>query len=131
MKKISLPTGSLSLKELESLLDGLPVDVTLVDSHDTVRYFNRLGKRIFPRTAAVIGRKVQQCHPEKSLAKVEEILRDFKAGKRDSAEFWINLHGRMIHIRYFALRNPGYLGCLEVSQEVTEIRKLKGEKRLL
>ena len=131
MEKITLPTGTLSPKELESLLDGLPVDVTFVDSQDTVRYFNRLGKRIFPRTAAVIGRKVQQCHPQKSLAKVEEILRDFRSGKRDSAEFWISLQGRMVHIRYFALRKGSYLGCLEVSQDVTEIQKLKGEKRLL
>ena len=129
---IKLETGEFSNEELECLLNSLPVDITFVDDTDTVKYFSRLGKRIFPRTIAVIGRKVQQCHPQKSISKVEEILRDFRAGKRDSAEFWINMKGRMVHIRYFAMRsaNSKYLGCLEVSQDITEIQKLKGEKRL-
>jgi PAS domain S-box-containing protein len=130
---ISFGTGSVSHEEMEAFLDSLPLDITFVDSADTVRYFNKLGKRIFPRTPAVIGRKVQQCHPQKSLAKVEEILRDFRSGKRDSSEFWISLKGRMVHIRYFAVRDPKgrYLGCLEASQDITDIQKIKGEKRLL
>jgi PAS domain S-box-containing protein len=130
---IEFESGALSKEEAGSMLNSLPVDITFVDNKDTVRYFNRLGKRIFPRTPAVIGRKVQQCHPKKSLSKVEEILRDFRSGKRDSAEFWINMKGRMIHIRYFAVRDPKgkYLGCLEASQDITDIQQIKGEKRLL
>ena len=132
-KQIELETGALSRKEIVAILDALPLDITFVGSRDTVRYFNRLGKRIFPRTQAVIGRKVQNCHPPKSLPKVEEILSGFRSGKRDSAEFWINMKNRLVHIRYFAVRDSKgrYLGCLEVTQDITEIKKLEGEKRLL
>src|SRR4030042_1288910 len=94
-QKLELGTGSLSREELDALLNSLPIDITFVDSTDTVRYFNRLGKRIFARTPAVIGRKVQQCHPQKSIDRVNAILSDFKSGKTDSAEFWINLKGRL------------------------------------
>lgn len=131
--KIVLETGSFFKEELEALFNTLPVDITFVDKEDTVRYFNQTKERIFPRTKAVIGRKVQLCHPQKSLQKVEEILNDFKNNKRDVAEFWINLKGRLIYIRYFAVRNQNgeYIGCLEVTQDITDIKKIEGEKRLL
>lgn len=130
--KIVFETGSFSEGELEALLNSLPVDITFVDREDTVCYFNRSKERIFPRTKAVIGRKVQQCHPQKSLDKVEQILNDFKNNKRDVAKFWINLKGRLVYIRYFAVRKNGeYLGTLEVTQDITDIKKIEGEKRLL
>ncbi|MCX8174297.1 MAG: DUF438 domain-containing protein [Thermoplasmata archaeon] len=130
---ISLETGHLHIEELEAILNSLPVDISFVDKEDTVRYYNETKDRIFPRTKAVIGRKVQNCHPQKSVDKVNAILDDFRAGKREKAEFWINLKGRQIHIRYFPVRNKKgeYLGCLEVTQDITEIRKIEGEKRLL
>jgi PAS domain S-box-containing protein len=118
--------------KLKAILDALPVDVTFIDSEDAVRYFNKPPRgRIFPRSDAVIGRKVQQCHPEKSIHIVNKILSDFRSGARDSAEFWIDVKGRKIHIRYFPVRQAGrYLGCLEVSQDITGLRKITGEKRL-
>lgn len=129
---IIFETGSFSEEELETLFNTLPVDITFVDKEDTVRYFSQSKERIFPRTKAVIGRKVQMCHPSKSLHKVEKILSDFKNNKSDVAEFWINLKGRLIYIRYFAVRrNNEYLGCLEVTQDITDIKKIEGEKRLL
>ncbi len=130
---VSLETGSFSLEELEAVLNSLPVDITFVDKDDTVRYFSQSKERIFARTAAVIGRKVQQCHPQKSVHVVNQILEDFKAKKRDVAEFWINLKGRLIYIRYFAVRSKEgeYLGCLEVTQDITDVKKIEGEKRLL
>jgi hypothetical protein len=130
---ISFETGSLSEEEIESVLNSLPVDITFVDKEDTVRYFSQSKGRIFPRAKAVIGRKVQQCHPQESLQKVVQILEDFKSRRRDVAEFWINLKGRLIYIRYFAVRdgNGKYLGCLEVTQDITDIQKITGEKRLL
>lgn len=130
---IAFDTGSFSLEELQTLLNTLPVDITFVDKDDAVRYFSDSPERIFPRTKAVIGRKVQQCHPQKSFHVVNQILEDFRHGRRDAAEFWINLHGCVIYIRYFAVRNKKgeYLGCLEVSQDITNIQKLQGEKRLL
>ena len=129
---VSFETGALSVGELEALIDTLPVDVTFVDKDDTVRYFSQSKDRIFPRAKAVVGRKVQQCHPEKSVNVVNQILEDFRSGKRDSAQFWINLKDRLIYIRYFAVRKGGdYLGCLEVTQDITDVKKIEGEKRLL
>ncbi|UCG91306.1 MAG: DUF438 domain-containing protein [candidate division WOR-3 bacterium] len=131
--KVSFRTGDLSSKEIESLLNTLPVDITFVDREDTVRYFSQTKERIFPRTKAVIGHKVQQCHPEKSVHVVNQILEDFKNGRRDKAEFWINMNKRLIFIRYFPVRdtNGDYLGCLEVTQDITDVKAIEGEKRLL
>lgn len=125
--------GTLSHELLQHVLDTLPFDVTFVDADDRVRYFNKLGKRIFPRSPAAIGQPVQLCHPEASVDRVQRILDDFRAGTRDVAEFWIGHHGRLVHIRYFAVRDAAgtYEGCLEVVQDITDIQRLSGEKRLL
>ncbi len=131
--EVALATGSLTREQLEAILNTLPVDLTFVDAEDTVRYFSQSPERIFPRTEAVIGRKVQQCHPEKSLREVEKVLDGLRNKAMDSASFWINLAGRLILIRYFPVRSADgqYLGCLEVSQDITGIKKIEGEKRLL
>jgi len=131
--KIVFETGNLSKEELGMILNTLPVDITFVDKDDTVRYFSQSKDRIFPRAKAIIGRKVQQCHPQKSLHKVEQILNDFKQNKRDVAGFWIDLKGKLIYIRYFAVRdrNGKYVGTVEVTQDITDIKNLEGEKRLL
>jgi len=126
-------TGTLSKDEIEATLNTLPVDITFVDKEDTVRYFNKSEKRIFVRTKAVIGRKVQQCHPRKSIHIVNKILDSFKNGKKDVAEFWIQKDNRLVHIRYFPVRNKDgkYLGTIEVTQDITNLKKIEGEKRLL
>ena len=126
-------TGLLSKEEIEAVLDTLPVDISFVDKNDEVKYFNKAEERIFVRTKAVIGRKVQQCHPQKSVHIVNRILEAFKKGEKDKAEFWINLKGRLVHIWYFAVRDKKgrYLGTLEVTQDITDIKKIEGEKRLL
>jgi PAS domain S-box-containing protein len=131
--ELPLETGSLSREEIEAIFNNLPVDIAFVDKHDTVRYFSETKQRIFPRAKAVIGRTVQLCHPQKSVHLVNQILEDFKAGHREVAEFWINVEGRLIHIRYFPVRDKGgdYLGCVEVTQDITEMKKIEGEKRLL
>jgi DUF438 domain-containing protein len=109
------------------------VDVTFVDENDRVRYFSQSRERIFRRAPAIIGRRVQQCHPPQSVHRVQQIVDDFRSGTRDEAEFWIQMGGRFIHIRYYAVRNPDgeYRGTLEVSQDVTGIRALQGERRLI
>ncbi|MHA2045856.1 MAG: DUF438 domain-containing protein [Candidatus Thorarchaeota archaeon] len=131
--EVSFGSGTLTLEQLELLFNHLPVDTTFVDENDEVRFFSESPDRIFVRSRAVIGRSVQLCHPKDSVHAVQDILDDFRAGKKDTAEFWIELGGKTIHIRYFAVRNSGgnYLGCLEVSQDITEIKKIVGEKRLL
>ena len=130
---LQFETGTLSKDEAEAILNTLPVDITFVDKEDAVRYFNKPEERIFVRTKAVIGRKVQQCHPQKSIHVVNKILDSFKSGKKEVAEFWIQKGDRLIHIRYFAVRNKGgkYLGTMEVTQDITDIKKIEGEKRLL
>lgn len=131
--KFILPSGSFSLDEIISLFNTLPFDLTFVDKDDTVRFFTEGSERIFQRSRAIIGRKVQFCHPPHSVQIVETILNDFKSGKQNKADFWINMRGQFIYISYFAMRgaNNEYLGTLEVSQNLTELRKLEGEKRIL
>ncbi|HIE05875.1 MAG TPA: DUF438 domain-containing protein [bacterium (Candidatus Stahlbacteria)] len=130
---IDLETGMMAREEVVAVLNSLPVDITFVDKDDRVRYFSQTRDRIFVRTKAVLGREVQKCHPEKSVYIVNKILEDFRAGKRDVAQFWLNLKGRLIYIRYFPVRDEKgkYLGCLEVTQDITEIKNIEGEKRLL
>jgi len=130
---LQFETGSLSKEEVEAVLDSLPVDISFIDKEDRVKYFNKAEGRIFVRTKAVIGRKVQLCHPQKSVHVVNRILEAFKIGKKDVAEFWINLNDRLILIRYFAVRdkNGKYLGTVEVTQDITDIKKIEGQKRLL
>jgi PAS domain S-box-containing protein len=124
---------TLSTETLEAIFDALPVDITFVDGSDTVRYYSRGDDRIFKRSPSVIGKKVQDCHPQKSLDKVLQVVSDLKSGKRDVAEFWIELKGRLIYIRYFPVKDKqgNYIGIVEVSQDITDIQKIRGEKRLL
>ena len=118
---------------LESIFDALPVDVTYVDENDTVRYYSKHDERIFRRTPAVIGRQVQNCHPKDSLDKVNQVVEELKSGKRNAAEFWIDFKGRKVYIRYFAVRvkEGKYRGVLEVTQDITDIQKITGQKRLM
>jgi len=129
---IYLDSGKFTLDELNAFFETLPIEVTFINKDDIVQFFNRGEKRIFVRTKSVLGRNVQNCHPPKSVHIVNKILEDFKSGKKDSAEFWINSQGRLIYIRYFAVRDTygNYLGTLEVTQDVTDIKKLEGEKRI-
>lgn len=130
---IHLDTGRLSPKVLNLMLKTLPLDMTFVDADDKVAYYSDSTHRIFPRSSGIIGRDVRNCHPSKSVHMVEEILRKFKEGERDNAEFWLQMNGLFIHIRYFAVRDEAgvYLGCLEVSQELSKLRALEGDRRLL
>lgn len=130
---LQFETGTLTKEEVEAILNTLPVDITFVDKDDSVKFFNKAEKRIFVRTKATLGRKVQLCHPQKSVHVVNRILEAFKKGEKDVAEFWIQKDNRIIHIRYFAVRDKDgkYLGTMEVSQDITDLKKIEGEKRLL
>jgi len=130
---VSFPTGSLSPKEINGMLNHLPFDITFIDKDDVVRYFSQGKERIFARTKTVIGRKVQNCHPPASVQIVEKILEDFKAGKKDHEDFWISMGERYVYIRYFAVRDEDgtYMGTMEVTQDIRPIQEIQGEKRLL
>jgi len=130
---VRLPSGSMTPTELNAILNTLPFDLTFVDKDDKVKYFSQGSERIFDRNRAILGRDVRLCHPPSSMHIVDRILEDFKSGAEHSAPFWIQLHGKFIHIEYFALRDEegAYLGTLEVSQNLTEKRALEGEQRLL
>jgi hypothetical protein len=126
-------TGNLSAEQVILAFNHLPVDITIVDENDKVVFFNKAKNRFFPRSPAIVGRLVQNCHPPESVHIVEKIVEAFKTGEKNKADFWIQMKGKFILIQYFALRDEtgNYKGVIEVSQDVTEIRKLEGEKRLL
>jgi uncharacterized protein len=128
-----LDFGSLTQTQLNPLLNILPIEITFIDENDTVQYFNNPQKMIFIRTKQVIGRKVQNCHPARSVDIVTKILDSFKSHKKNRAEFWLNSHDRMLYVCFFAVRaaEGEYLGTVEVVQDITEIHRLQGEKRLL
>ncbi|WP_396105176.1 DUF438 domain-containing protein [Cytobacillus firmus] len=130
---IKMETGMLSLKQLELLFNHLPVDITFIDHDDVVRYFSHGKERIFARTKAVIGRTVQNCHPPRSVHVVEELLKDFKEGLKDSEDFWIKFRDKYVYIRYFAVRDDKglYIGTLEFTQNINPIQEIEGEKRIL
>ena len=129
----SFDTGSLTIEQANLMLKHLPFDLSFVNENDEVVYYSQGRERIFPRSPGVIGRKVQKCHPPKSYHTVQKILDEFRAGAKDTADFWIQMKGRFILIRYYAVRDAEgtYRGTLEVSQDITEIRRLEGQKRLL
>lgn len=131
--KIKMPSGALTTEELTNMLNTLPFDMTFVDKNDHVRYFTEGSDRIFQRNKAILGRKVQFCHPPSSVGTVERILNDFKSGKENKAAFWINMRGKFIYISYYAVRDKenNYMGTLEVTQDLTELRSLQGERRIL
>ena len=130
---VDLETGSLTVEQIKLLFNHLPVDITFVDENDKVVYFSSPKKRIFPRSKSVIGRDVHNCHPPESVHVVEQIVESFRSGKKDVASFWINIKVQKLLIQYFAIRdeNGNYKGVVEVSQEISEILSLQGEKRLL
>lgn len=132
-ERIAFSAGALTLAQLRAMVGVLPIDMTFVDADDRVAFFSEGPDRIFPRPKAVIGRKVHNCHPPKSVHIVERILDDFKQGCHDVAEFWVELGPVFAHIRYFAVRDPerNYLGTLEVTQNLAPLRALEGQRRLL
>ncbi|MDK2910567.1 MAG: uncharacterized protein PWR20_2135 [Bacteroidales bacterium] len=128
-----LGTGKLTLEQIRLIFNHLPVDITYVDEKDEVRYFSTPPRRIFPRTVGIIGRNVKNCHPPDSVHIVEKIIESFRNGEKDKASFWIRMRGELIFIQYFAVRDEEgkYRGVIEVTQEISEIKSLEGEKRLL
>jgi hypothetical protein len=130
---IKFDAGSLSFEQVNLMLNTLPFDMTFVDKDGYVRYFTMGKERIFPRPLTVIGRHVTMCHPPASVHVVEEIIESFRSGKKEHEDFWINMKGRMVYIRYFAVRdkNGEFLGTLEITQDIQPIRDLQGEKRLV
>ena len=131
--EVVLPSGRFTAEELTAMLDTLPVDITFVDAEDRVKYFSQSRDRLFVRATSVLGRDVKNCHPPQSVHKVTQILDSFRQGARDHADFWIRLQGKLVHIRYFAVRDKAgtYLGTLEMTQDITGIQSLSGERRLL
>ena len=130
---IMMPTGHVSVEQLTAVLSTLPLDLTFVDADDRVAFFSEGPDRIFARSKAIIGRKVQHCHPPRSADTVNKILEDFRSGRQNVAEFWINFQGKFVHIRYFAVRDKqgDYLGTVELTQNIAPLRELQGERRLL
>lgn len=130
---LNLGTGIVSVEQIKLIFNHLPVDITFVDENNKVCYFSAPKKRLFPRTTAIIGREVSNCHPPESVHVVQQIVESFRRGEKDHADFWIKMKGEYILIQYFAVRDKHkeYRGVIEVSQEISDIKPLEGEKRLL
>ncbi|HEY92688.1 MAG TPA: DUF438 domain-containing protein [Dehalococcoidia bacterium] len=124
---------NLNKEQLEGIFEAIPFEISFVDEDDLVKFWNKHETRTFKRPYSALGKAVQNCHPKHSVDKVSQILSDFKSSKRNSAEFWINLGERKVYIRYFAVRDKAgkYLGTLEATQDISEIKRIEGEKRLL
>lgn len=131
--RIKMDEGYMTPEQINLMLKFMPIDLTYVDENDRVIFYNRGEDRVFPRSAGVIGREVRFCHPPKSVDTVLRIVDEFRHGTKDEAEFWIKYRGKVIHIRYFAIRDKdkNYKGVIELSQDITDIQKLEGERRLL
>jgi uncharacterized protein len=129
---IRMSMGHLSTVEVNAIMNTLPFDMTFVDANNKVKYVSQGKERIFDRPSSVIGRPVHLCHPPQSVHIVMNIVEDLRSGKKDHEDFWINFKGMFVYIRYYAVRSESgeYLGCLEVTQDLTEIKQLEGEKRL-
>lgn len=125
--------GYMTVEQVNLLLKTMPLDITYVDENEKVIFYNRGEERVFPRSAGIIGREVKFCHPPKSVGTVLKILEEFRSGAKSEASFWINFKGRLIYIRYFAVRDArkNYKGVIEMSQDITDIKKIEGENRLL
>ncbi len=125
--------GYMTVEQVNLLLKTMPLDLTFVDENDKVIFYNRGEERVFPRSAGIIGREVKFCHPPKSVGTVLKIVESFKNGSQNEASFWINFKERLIYIRYFAVRDAdkNYKGVIELSQDITDIKKIEGEQRLL
>ena len=132
---IRLSSGAFNLDELEALFLHLPIDITFVDKNDKVRFFSHSPNSVFERNRSIIGRDVRMCHPPGSVHIVEQILTDFKSGKENKAVFWMSsfMKSRFVYIEYSAVRGKEgeYLGVVEVTQDITQLRKLEGDQRLL
>ena len=122
---------NLSSEQIAGILETLPLDISFVDEEDTVKYWNKHDTRSFKRPNSALGRKVQQCHLPASVDMVNQIISVLKSGKKDFEDFWIDLNDRKLYIRYMAVRGKEgkYLGTLEVNQDITDLKKIKGEKR--
>lgn len=128
---LNFAEGSLNLEQLSAILDLLPFALTFIDENDKVAYFGG-GANIFPHSKNAIGNSVYSCHLPESVPRVKKIFDDFHQGKKDKYEFWFKPRhmGRYLYLQYFAVRKDNkYLGCLEVAQDVTDIRNWKNEKK--
>lgn len=131
-KTIPMSLGSLSAVEANAIFNTIPFDMTFVGADNTVKFVTQGKERIFDRPASVIGRPVNLCHPPQSVDIVMKIVEDLRSGRKDHEDFWIQFKENFVYIRYYAVRDAKgeFLGTLEVTQNLNEIRQLKGEKRL-
>ncbi len=132
-EKLNVTTGQLTLEQINLIYQHMPVDLSYVDENELVCFYTDTKHRVFPRSKNVIGRDVKNCHPKASVHIVEEIIKKFRSGEQDKAEFWINKPDLFIYIIYYAVRdeNGKFRGVLEMMQDCTHIRSLQGSQTLL
>jgi len=130
---LNVSNGKLTLEQINLIYKHMQIDLSYVDENDIVKFYTDSKHRVFPRSPGVIGREVQNCHPRESLSTVNAIIDAFRKGEQDEAEFWIDRGDKFIYIVFNAVRDDegNFKGVLEMMQDVTHIRSLKGSRRLL
>ncbi len=116
---IGLIGGTLTVDQLDAMLNTMPMEVTFVDHEDINRYFND-GEKVFKRPTTAIGRDVYSCHPPKVEPIVRGIIDSFRKGDRDNVAVWLEKQGRPFYVNYMAVRdqNNNYIGTLELVQDM-------------
>jgi hypothetical protein len=129
---VKFDAGILTPEEINAILNTLPLDMTFVDKTGAVKYFTQGKERIFARPKAIIGRKVENCHPPSSVHVVQKVVDDLMSGRKEHEDFWIRMGDKYVLIRYYAVRNADgeYLGTMEVTQDIKPLQEITGEKRL-
>ncbi|MFA5577810.1 MAG: DUF438 domain-containing protein [Tissierellaceae bacterium] len=129
---LEVSRGQLTLEQINLIFKHLKIDLSYIDENEIVRFYTDTKHRIFPRSPGVIGREVQNCHPKESLDKVMEVIGEFREGRQDEAEFWIDTGEKFIYISFTAVRDEegNFKGVLEMMQDVTRIRGLEGSQML-
>ena len=133
-KIFDVKQGKLTLEQINLIFQHMPVDLSYVDENDLVKFYSDTKHRVFPRSAGVIGRNVKNCHPAESVDSVMEIIDNFRSGKQDEIDFWIQTpKGNFIYIYYVAVRdeNGKFRGVLEMMQDATKIRSLTGQRKIV
>ena len=130
---LNVKQGKLTLEQINLIYQHMPVDLSFVDENEIVKFYTDTKHRVFPRSAGVIGRDVKNCHPRESVDTVMAIFDAFRKGEQEEAEFWLETNGRFVYITYTAVRdeNGKFRGVLEMMQDITKIRSLTGQRRLL
>ncbi len=129
---IRLPSGYFTNEELRAVLNTLPCGLTFVNKNNEIQYYSEAPHRVFPRDRSALGKNIETTSPERDLVDVDEFFEPFRKGKKNIETFWVQRGGRLILLRVIAVYSVvgEYLGVIELSEDITDLRRLGGERKL-